>query len=261
MYVFLQFLEVASFVVCVIMEWMMWFVIAYGIIVVFAHYYFPEALKEAFFNLFFSRHTSLILRFFTEKTSYCVYVTDGGHVDNLGLFSALYELKRKPIEIWPHQDPKILCFDAGADSSLSCDGLLKSLEMAQSPEYMIIDRYEVVCDPALNIQLKGNSFWKSAAPPGFKSVELESLHCMVIEVVLHKPELRNEHKVRIYYAKSIVTGEEKTLKLGLYLDQEDGYPFHPTADQTFPWNISERYRVLGKEVAEICLRKIQKQKL
>ncbi len=152
----------------------------------------------------------------TDETSRYVYLSDGGHFENL----ALYELIRRRCRF-------IVATDAGADPKLGF-GDLGNLVRKCSSDFGIevdVDTTRIHRDPQT-----GNSLW----------------HCAVgtIRYDLVDP---GAAPGTLVYIKSSLTGDEPA-DTASYATEHPEFPHQSTADQWFGESQFESYRKLGEHI-------------
>jgi hypothetical protein len=158
----------------------------------------------------------------TDETSRYVYLSDGGHFENL----ALYELIRRRCRF-------IVATDAGADPKLSF-GDLGNLVRKCCTDFGIevdVDTAQIHRDPET-----GKSLW----------------HCAVgtIRYDLIDP---GAAPGTLVYVKSSLTGDEPADTVS-YANEHPEFPHQSTADQWFGESQFESYRKLGEHIVLSVLR-------
>ncbi len=146
-----------------------------------------------------------------------IYLSDGGHFENLGLF----ELVRRRCRF-------IIVCDAEEDHDFKFEGLGNAIEKCRT-------------DLGVNIELKveairqrdehGHSRW----------------HCAVGRIRYDETD-PEAHAGTILYLKSSLTGDEPTDVLR-YAARHDAFPHESTSDQWFGESQFESYRALGQHAA------------
>jgi len=159
----------------------------------------------------------------------CVYVSDGGHYENLGVY-ALLQLKRK----------KILSFDAGFDPDITMEGLQTVLTLAK--ERKLIKSFEV--------KTKDKEFSKTV-PEDLKG-EKKLVESNLMEITV-KYDDKNEGE--IYYTIMSLTKDDPEA-IRLYSRSDVVYPNHPTANQFFTPVLFQAYHDLGIACAERLLKRL-----
>jgi hypothetical protein len=177
-----------------------------------------RAIPSRLFGKFY-----LLLEMFNllDETSRNIYLSDGGHIENLGV----YELLKRGCEL-------IVVVDAEADPSLSFGSLLKV------ERYARIDlgvRIELPWEKIAN-QTKYVS--KKLAEDGYAS-RSRGPHCAVGRILYE-----NGAQGIIVYFKSSFTGDETDYVLD-YKKRYPTFPHETTGDQFFSEEQFEVYRSLG----------------
>lgn len=152
-----------------------------------------------------------------EERNY-VYLSDGGHFDNLGI----YELVQRGCRF-------IIACDAEEDGNLQFDGLGNAIEKCRTDFGVEID---IDVDP---IRLT-------------KTDPAKGRHCAV-GTIDYGPKLE---KGTLLYIKATLTGDEPADVIR-YKDQNPAFPHQSTADQWFDETQFESYRVLGRHILETVL--------
>jgi hypothetical protein len=149
----------------------------------------------------------------TSETGSYIYLSDGGHFENLGI----YELVRRRCRF-------IIASDAEEDHSFGFSGLGNAIEKCRSDFGVDID---IDAEPIRQRSEKGQSRW----------------HCAIgrIRYSLVDREARDGVLV---YLKSSLTGDEPTDVLR-YAAANPGFPHQSTGDQWFDESQFESYRALG----------------
>jgi len=155
-----------------------------------------------------------------DETSRLVYLTDGGHVENLGV----YELLKRGCKL-------IIAIDAEADPAVSFGALIK-LE-----RYARIDFGVRMVLPWGAIAATSKSVDASVANGGARPVP--GPHCAVGRIFY-----ADGAKGILIYFKSSLTGDEKDYVLD-YKKRHSAFPHETTGDQFFSEEQFEVYRALG----------------
>jgi hypothetical protein len=153
----------------------------------------------------------------TDEESRYVYLSDGGHFDNLGL----YELIRRRCRL-------IVATDAGADPDYSFADLGNSIRKCCTDFGVEID---VDPGPIRRDMETGASVW----------------HCAVGTIHYDAVDPGAPPGTLIYF-KASMTGDEPA-DAQSYRSAHDLYPHEPTSDQFFSESQFESYRKLGEHVA------------
>ena len=148
-----------------------------------------------------------------------VYLSDGGHFENMGM----YELVRRRCTL-------IVVSDAEQDENLAFGGLANALRKCRT-------------DFGVDIDIDVSRIRKDPAT-GYSSQ-----HCAM--GTIHYPETLNGKRVTgtLVYVKSSLTGDEPTDVLE-YRARQMAFPHQTTADQFFDESQFESYRWLGYHVAD-----------
>ena len=149
-----------------------------------------------------------------------VYLSDGGHFENLGI----YELVRRRCRF-------IIACDAGQDGAVTFGDLGNAIEKCRS-------------DFGVDIEIDVSKI--RPAPGGTTS----EWHCAVGSI---RYDRQNRHEVAgtLLYIKSSLTGDEPTDVLR-YAAEHRAFPHETTSDQFFDESQFESYRALGYHIAKRC---------
>lgn len=145
-----------------------------------------------------------------------VYLSDGGHFENLGT----YELVRRRCRF-------IVACDAEEDHSFGFGGLGNAIEKCRSD--LGID-VEIDVEPIRHRSEKGYSDW----------------HCAIGKIHYSRVDADGRDGILVYL-KSSLTGDEPTDVLR-YATENPEFPHQTTADQWFDESQFESYRALGYHV-------------
>lgn len=163
---------------------------------------------------------SLVCELFglTSDEGKYVYLSDGGHFENLGI----YELVRRRCRF-------IVACDGEEDRKFGFGGLGNAIEKCRSDFGIDID---IDVEPIRRLSEEGHSEW----------------HCAIGKIFYSRadPDARDG---TLIYLKSSLTGDEPTDVLR-YAAANAGFPHQSTGDQWFDESQFESYRVLGFHVAE-----------
>jgi hypothetical protein len=159
----------------------------------------------------------------TNSRSSYVYLSDGGHFDNLGV----YELIRRRCRY-------ILACDAGADPSASFEDLGNLIRKCRT-------------DFGVRIKIDVTPLQR----PGGGS--FSRWHCAIGKVLYHDVDAGAEEGVLVYI-KASLTGDEPADVIQ-FQAQHPQFPHHSTVDQFFNETKFESYRALGYHIAQQVLRK------
>lgn len=159
-----------------------------------------------------------------REDSETIYLTDGGHIENLGI----YELLRRRCRL-------IIAIDAEADPEMS----FRSLVALQ--RYARIDLGVLIALPWAEIRDGTRAASKEIAESGGLPPHAapHGPHCAVGEIIY--PQNR---KGILLYVKSSITGDENDYIVD-YKRRFPSYPHETTADQLFSEEQFEAYRALG----------------
>jgi hypothetical protein len=159
-----------------------------------------------------------------RETSTTIFLTDGGHIDNLGI----YELLRRRCHL-------IIAVDAEADPQMSFRSLVALQRYARIDLGVLIDlpwaEIRDASRAASEEIAKSGGLPPNAAPHG--------PHCAV--GAISYPQGRNGILI---YVKSSITGDENDYVVD-YKRRFPSYPHETTADQLFSEEQFEVYRALG----------------
>jgi hypothetical protein len=153
----------------------------------------------------------------TDEESRYVYLSDGGHFDNLGL----YELIRRRCRL-------IVATDAGADAELTFKDLGNSIRKCCTDFGVEID---LDPGPIRKDPVTGESRW----------------HCAVGTIHYGAIDPGAPPGTFVYF-KASLTGDEP-VDAQAYSSAHEAYPHEPTSDQWFSESQFESYRKLGEHVA------------
>jgi hypothetical protein len=157
-----------------------------------------------------------------------VYLSDGGHIENLGI----YQLLKRGCQL-------IIAIDAEADPQIACPSLLKLERFARIDlGVRIILPWEQIaaCDRETNRAID------PATPDALK--RHRGPHCAVGRVLYED----GAQGVLLYF-KSSLSGDEKDYLLD-YKKRNRDFPHETTSDQFFTEEQFEAYRALGYHVVE-----------
>lgn len=151
-----------------------------------------------------------------------VYLTDGGHVENLGI----YELLRRRCKV-------ILAIDAEADPSMTFESFVKLQVMAR------IDLGIRIKLPWQDIQKRTLDLTKELASNAGGPIKSKGPHAAVGVI-----EYGEDEKGILLYIKSSLTGDENDYIMD-YKRRNPTFPHETTLDQFFSEEQFEVYRALG----------------
>ncbi len=181
---------------------------------------FAHLLNELFIN--------------TNAKSPYLYLSDGGHFENLGI----YELIRRKCKL-------IVAIDAGEDGNYQFDDLGNAIRK---------------CETDLDVRIKFDDLnnlhpSKQSVYGSFKHSEK---HYAIGEILYSKKDPKQENGI-LLYIKSSLTGTEPADLINYKL-QEPTFPHHSTVDQFFDESQFESYRRLGEHIAKAVMFDIEKSK-
>ena len=161
----------------------------------------------------------------TDRDRY-VYLSDGGHFENLGL----YELVRRRVRF-------IICSDADADHAFAFEDLGSAIEKCR-------------CDFGVEIKLQAQL---TMAPTEF--APYRKAHYAVGEI-----RYPGQASGLLLYLKSSLTNDEPPDVLGRRAE-DSAFPHDSTANQFFNESAFEAYRALGDHMMSIILGKAELNKV
>jgi hypothetical protein len=150
-----------------------------------------------------------------KETSRFVYLSDGGHFENLGI----YELVRRRCRF-------IVAIDAGCDTRFEFEDLGNAIRKCKVDMGVCID-----IDPRALVPVNG----KSTLHCAMGIIHYERVHGQAVEGYL-------------LYIKPSLTGNEPADVLQ-YANAHGAFPHEPTSDQWFAESQFESYRALGQHIA------------
>lgn len=159
----------------------------------------------------------------TDDESHYLYLSDGGHFENL----AVYELVRRRLKL-------IIAFDGDADGDYKFGDLGGLIEKC---------RRDLGAD--IDISVKGIS---PAGDPRFSPTHFAIGRISYRELT---PNLPEDHGWLIYIKSSLCGNEPEDVLA--YQRSRQVFPHDPTADQFFTESQFESYRALGKHAVECSL--------
>lgn len=164
----------------------------------------------------------LLIEMFNMMTedSGTIYLTDGGHIENLGI----YELLRRKCRL-------IVAVDSEADPNLGCGSLLK-LE-----RYARIDLGVRITVPWEEIARQSRAV--SASLGEERAICDPGPHCAIGRIIYG-----DKTEGVLVYVKSSLSGDEKDYILD-YARRNAAFPHEATSDQFFSEEQFEMYRALG----------------
>jgi hypothetical protein len=161
----------------------------------------------------------------TNEDSQYVYLSDGGHFENLGL----YELIRRRVKY-------IIVSDADADKDYQFGDLANAIEK---------------CKVDFGVQIEMGEYMTIAPVAATK---LSATH-FAIGQIHYRPQTAGEVAEGtspgvLLYMKSSITGDEPAQVLGQHVAGSD-FPHDTTLDQFFNETKFETYRALGEHMSNI----------
>jgi len=181
----------------------------------------PSSVFASVFDQFYFLQELLGLM---RESSGTIYLTDGGHIENLGI----YELLRRRCEL-------IIAVDAEADPEMSFRSLVALQRYARIDLGVLIDLpWAEIRDgtrAASEEIAKSGGSPPDAAPHG--------PHCAVGKIIYPQ-----DREGILLYVKSSITGDENDYIVD-YKRRFPSYPHETTADQLFSEEQFEVYRALG----------------
>jgi Patatin-like phospholipase len=149
-----------------------------------------------------------------------LYLSDGGHFENLGI----YELVRRECKL-------IIAIDAGADANYTFEDLGNAIRKCQT-------------DFGVRIDIPIEDLFPSK-PSDYGDFKHANKHFAIGEVFYPNGQLGY-----LLYIKNCLTGDEPTDLINFKL-QEPAFPHHSTIDQFFDESQFESYRHLGQHATQV----------
>jgi hypothetical protein len=180
----------------------------------------PPQRQSPFWNLFY-----LIKELITNTgpTSGYLYLSDGGHFENLGI----YELVRRRCKL-------IVAIDAGADGCYEFEDLGNAIRKCKV-DFGITIKLDI--NPLLPVNDCKYGLFKCGA------------RHFAIGSIDYLGDGDPTHMGYLVYIKSSLTGDEPSDLINFKL-QEPSFPHHSTVDQFFSESQFESYRRLGEHIAQ-----------
>lgn len=164
------------------------------------------------------------------ESSEAVYLTDGGHIENLGV----YELLRRRCKV-------IFVVDAEADARMSFSSLMTLQRYARIDLGIRIDLpWWVIQKRTLEVRNHAKS--NPLAPPG------QPLAVTGPHVAIGTIDYGNDQRGYIVYIKSSLTGDENDYVRD-YARRNEDFPHERTSNQFYSEEQFEVYRALGFHIA------------
>jgi len=184
--------------------------------------------REWYYNLFGKFYLLLEMFNALDEERAFIYLTDGGHIENLGI----YQLLKRGCRL-------VIAVDAEADPELSCASLLK-LE-----RYTRIDLGVRIILPWEEIRERYRETSDEIDPHTPKEAERHrGPHCALGRILYED----GSYGVLLYF-KSSMSGDEKDYLID-YKKRYSDFPHENTGDQFFTEEQFEAYRALGYHVVE-----------
>ena len=158
----------------------------------------------------------------TDSDRY-IYLSDGGHFENLGI----YELVRRRVRF-------IICSDADADPSFAFQDLGNAIEHCRA-------------DFGVEIHMHAQQDFKLSDQPPFRLA-----HYALGEIFYPGQEAKGI----LLYVKSSLTNDEPADVLGKRA-ADPAFPHDTTANQFFNESMFESYRALGEHMMDYVLTRFQ----
>jgi len=185
-------------------------------------------LRELRYSLWESFYLLLEMFNVLDEESSFVYLSDGGHIENLGI----YQLLKRGCRL-------IIAIDAEADPDISCASLLKV------ERYARIDLGVRILLPWERIAERNRGTDRSIrSSAGGLPERHEGPHCAVGPILY-----QDGSRGILLYFKSSLSGDEKDYVLD-YKRRNMDFPHETTGDQFFTEEQFEVYRALGHHVVE-----------
>jgi hypothetical protein len=147
-----------------------------------------------------------------------VNLSDGGHLENMGI----YQLLRRQCRV-------IICSDGECDPLMQCGGLVKVIRLA-------------AIDLGIRIDIDIDALRKD------KETQYSAAHYVVGDI-----DYGNGKKGKLYYIKASLTGDEN-LYIREYHQRFPEFPNESSAEQFFSEEQFEAYRALGSHMADEMFR-------
>jgi hypothetical protein len=165
-----------------------------------------------------------------KKNSGFVFLTDGGHIDNLGI----YELLRRRCRL-------IIAIDAEADPDLDAASLVQVERFA---------RIDMNVTIRMNWEPIGTRTRAVSKEMGAREVKRERGPHVAVGAIEYPPApgSREREKGALVYIKASLSGDENDYVM-TYKASNATFPHETTADQLFSEEQFEAYRALGEHIA------------
>jgi hypothetical protein len=182
----------------------------------------------------------------TDDNSDYVYLSDGGHFENLGL----YELVKRRCKF-------IIACDAGEDPNYALEDLGNAVRKCREDIGVEI---ELLTKPVVPQSSDANGGKDSSEDEGKSSgsgKKLTKWHCVVGKIHYENADVNTDETPGIFvYIKASLTGDEPADVLN-YQTAHPTFPHQSTADQWFTESQFESYRRLGQHVVETMFERIE----
>jgi hypothetical protein len=165
-----------------------------------------------------------------NEKSKCLYLSDGGHIENIGL----YELVRRRCRY-------ILIIDAEADRNMEFNGLTDAIRMIR-------------IDMGIKVDIDLSKIYHDDTRDN-----KEYAHFAEGSIEYGKDEDGQLREGRLLYIKSSI-GRGHSSYIETYKKKHPAFPHESTADQFFDEEQFEAYRALGAHVGEKIVDKLQQSK-
>jgi hypothetical protein len=162
-----------------------------------------------------------------NEKSKCIYVSDGGHIENIGL----YELVRRRCKY-------IIIIDAEADGKMEFNGLTDAIRMIR-------------IDMGIKVDIDLSKIYREETRD-----DEDCDHFVEGRIVYRKDEDGQLREGRLLYIKSSI-GRGHNSYIETYKKRHPDFPHESTADQFFDEEQFEAYRALGAHVGDRIVRKLQ----
>jgi hypothetical protein len=164
-----------------------------------------------------------------------LFLTDGGHIENLGV----YELLRRRCKL-------IVVVDGEADPSIQCHSLVQLQRLA---------RIDLNTRIAIQWHPIGERTRKVGELVKKRTVSYAAGPHVALGVIDYPPlqETSNSEQALLIYIKASLSGDENDYVMG-YKAKYPSFPHETTADQIFREEQLEAYRALGEHIAKRFLK-------
>ncbi len=166
-----------------------------------------------------------MLGLLSEKSK-CLYISDGGHLENIGL----YELVRRRCKY-------ILIIDAEEDGNMQFKGLTDAIRMIR-------------IDMGVKVDIDLSKIYREETRD-----DVECNHFAEGRIEYGKGEDGKQQEGRLLYIKSSI-GRGHNSYIEAYSKKHPAFPHESTADQFFDEEQFEAYRALGAHVGDEVIKKL-----